>query len=99
MKNFYDVMHDITTDLVSGDIIVSTKIQTSGEGKYAFIPTGIMVVKNSATDEVAPVKCQLRGGGEMVLYLKINEPYPLAVEKIYDTGSTNESIVLLGVIR
>ncbi len=99
MSEQFAKMKDITADLLSGDVSVKTKLN-GGDNTYNMIPCGIMVVKDSAADEVTEVKVGLRGGGEgVVLYLKINVLYPIPVDKVFKTGSTTETIVIFGHIN
>ncbi len=98
VKDFYDKQLDITQDLVGGDIDITTKMSVSGNNGYHMRVTGVMIAKNASADTVEALDCELRGGGRVVYWLKINEVYPLAVEKIYKATSTTEKLVLLGVI-
>ena len=97
-KDFYDKQLDITQDLTIADVNIPTMMDTVGKNGYHMRVTGVMITKNSAVAEVQPLDCVLRGGGRALLWLKINEPYRLAVDKIIKTTSTTEKLVLLGVI-
>ena len=98
MSTPFEKFVDITTDLASGDVSIEDQLATRSNSDYNMIPMGVMITKNSASDEVQPLRCKLRGGdNDVTMYLKINEIYPLAVDKVYKNGSSTETIILLGV--
>lgn len=88
---------DIEADLVAGDVDIPAR----EESKYNMIPIGIMVVKDSAADEVVDVNFSLRGDDSSeVHYLKINQFYPFAVSKVYKTGTdAGEKIMIYGLVN
>lgn len=90
---------NIREELVSGDVDFS--VLRNSSSKYNMIPIGIMVSKDSATDEVVDVTFSLRGDQSSEKhYLKINEFYPFAVDKIYQTGTDAATdIYIYGLIN
>jgi hypothetical protein len=98
MRYSYEKAVDITTDLSSGDVGIPEQLKIATTSKYNLIPTGIMVC--SATNQVVDVVCKLRGGDDSITFnLQTNVIYELAVEKVYNSGTTTEKIILLGAIN
>lgn len=91
---------DITSALLTGDVSIQNKLDTESNSDYNLIPQAIMITKNNAADDVEPITFRLRGGdASILLYLKINKIYELSIDKVFKTGTTTESIVLLGAIN
>jgi hypothetical protein len=100
MKKTYTKGVNIKSDLTGGDISIQNQLDTASNSNYNLIPTAVMICKNTTTATVEPLKCRLRGGADnLTFYLKINEIYELAVDKVYSVGSSAEDIFLLGDIN
>jgi len=93
----YEKAVNIKTDLTSGDVSIKDKKDSEITSKYALIPRGIMIGKDTAADDVETVRVLLIGGhGELTFYLKVNVVYPLRVTKVFKADSTTADIFLLG---
>jgi len=90
----------IQSALTSGDVSIQEKLDSEPNSDYNLIPTGVIITKDSAADAVEPLVFRLRGGdNQITMYLKINEIYELAVDKVFKNGSSTEDIIILGEIN
>jgi hypothetical protein len=93
-------VNNITTDLVAGDVNIREKVLVAGNSsvskRYNMHATGIMVVK--ATAAIVAVKMALVGSEDVIetFYLNCNQIYNLAPSLIVKTGTTTETILIIG---
>ena len=93
----YSYGKDVTADVAAGDLDINDKIQTGVAG-YNFIPQAVLI-NNSAddTDEYKTIVGRLLANNAVVtLRLHCGEVHEIALGKIIKTGTTPNTITILG---
>jgi len=89
---------DITTDLVAGDVDFDAR-RFVGEAAYEFHPKAIFISPSAEdkSDEYKSVTfCMAANGAIMTLIMATGVVHPIAVGKIFKTGTTTSKISVLG---
>jgi len=86
---------DVTSAVASGDLNLTTQRNNeSGSNDYNLIPQAIMIM--AAASSVEDVVAKDFNGNQVTLKLETNRIYEIGVEEIIKSGTTTETILILG---